>query len=160
MRIYNYQLQSNCIKNIRHLEYCAQIFEIYIKFGMFWKRNDTHRSSIFEVIESERCGNYEYSCSNRGNLLLSILMKLSKKPLIFFYIFLHFWNLHETKVLKKKWASSVKYFWGYSLRNICLFKCIPGLISKNPFAVNLLTSAKTDEICRKVLLCSFFSILS
>ena len=79
----------------------------------------------------------------------------------FFSIFFCIFGIHmKLKFWKKKWASSVKYFWSYSFRNICFFKCITGLISKNPFAVNLLTSAKTDEICRKVLLCSFFIILS
>ena len=42
-----------------------------------------------------------------------------------------FWN--------KKWASSVKYFWSYWLRQICLFKKITGLFSENPLAVNALS---------------------
>ena len=37
------------------------------------------------------------------------------------------------------------------------FKCITGLLSQNPLAVNKLTSPKSPEICKKVLLSSFFS---
>ena len=31
------------------------IFEVRIKFPMFWKKNEPHSSSISEVIDSERC---------------------------------------------------------------------------------------------------------
>ena len=48
-------------------------------------------------------GNYEYSCSNRENLLLQIQEKLSKKLETFYVIVLKFCNLHEIcNVLKKK----------------------------------------------------------
>ena len=30
-------------------------FGIYIKFSMFWKKHEPHRSSISEVIDFERC---------------------------------------------------------------------------------------------------------
>ena len=43
---------------------------------------------------------------------------------------------------KKKSSSSVKYFWSYRLRKMCLFKCITGLVSENPLAVNVLSSPK------------------
>ena len=47
---------------------------------------------------------------------------------------------------KEKWASSVKYFWSYSLRKMCLFKCITGLVSENPLAVNVLMILGTAEM--------------
>ena len=51
-------------------------------------------------------------------------------------IFLMFWQ--------KKRASYLKYFWSYWLREMCLFKCIAGLISEKPIAVNVLTSPKNS----------------
>ena len=41
-------------------------------------------------------------------------------------------------------ASHVKYLWSYWLRKMCLFKCITGLLSGNPLAVNVLTSPKNS----------------
>ena len=43
---------------------------------------------------------------------------------------------------------------------MCLFKCITGLVSEKPIAVNVLTSPKTRAICRKELLSYFFVLLS
>ena len=46
--------------------------------------------------------------------------------------------------MKKKWASYLKYFWSDWLREMCLFKCITGLVSEKPIAVNVLTSPKNS----------------
>ena len=42
---------------------------------------------------------------------------------------------------------------------MCLFKCITGIVSGNLLAENVLTSSKTPEIFRKVLLSNFSFIL-
>ena len=42
----------------------------------------------------------------------------------------------------KKWSSELKYFCTSWLLNMCLFKCITGILSENPLAVNGLTSLK------------------
>ena len=47
-------------------------------------------------------------------------------------------------MLRKKWASQVKYFSSYWLRSMCLFKCITGLVSENPLAGNMLTTPKNS----------------
>ena len=39
---------------------------------------------------------------------------------------------------KKKSASYLKYLWSYWLRRMCLLKCIKGLVSQNPSAVQSL----------------------
>ena len=57
---------------------------------------------------------------------------------------------------KKKWVSHIKYFWSYWLRKICLFKCITGLVSGNPLAVNVLTSPKNcGNIQKRTLILLF-----
>ena len=45
---------------------------------------------------------------------------------------------------KKKRASYPESFWNYRLRMMCLFKCITGLLSENPLAVNVLTSPQNS----------------
>ena len=106
-------------------------------------------------------GNYEGSRSNRENLPFPIQIKLSKKPLTFCDILLAFvvstWNFQCSE---KKWTSEVRYSWNCWLRKMCLFKYITGLVSENPLAVKMLTSPKTPEIWRKVLLTYLFFILS
>ena len=49
-----------------------------------------------------------------------------------------------------------KYFWSYWLRKTCLLKCIKGLVSENPLAVNVLTSPKNCWNLQK----STFNLLS
>ena len=89
--------------------------------------------------------NYEYTASNRENLPWLIQIKLSKRPYILCDLFLHFWYLHEiSNVPEKTWASSDKFFRSYWLRKMCLFKCIRGLLSVNPLAVNVLTTPKNS----------------
>ena len=70
--------------------------------------------------------NYEYSRSSRENFLLPIQMQLSEKPKTF------------CQFLRKQWASKLKYFWSYWLQKTCLLKCIKGLASESPLAVNVL----------------------
>ena len=61
------------------------------------------RSEILGLLENTLIGNYEYSRSNRGDLLLPIQIKLSKKPETFCDLFLHLWYLYQiSNVLKKK----------------------------------------------------------
>ena len=52
-----------------------------------------------------------------------------------------FWN--------KKWASELQYFCSYWLRNMCLLKCITGILSENLLAVNVLTSPKNSITVKK-----------
>ena len=54
-KIYRYQFKSNYLKNHKFFAAFFCIFGIYIKFPMFWKKNEPHSSSISEVIDSERC---------------------------------------------------------------------------------------------------------
>ena len=66
------------------------------------------RSEILGLLENTLIRNYEYSRSNRGDLLLPIQIKLSKKPETFCDLFLHLWYLHQiSNVLKKKWSSCI-----------------------------------------------------
>ena len=54
-RIYRYQFKSNYLKNHKFFAaffFC--IFRIYINFQCS-EKNEPHRSSISEVIDSERC---------------------------------------------------------------------------------------------------------
>ena len=54
-RIYRYQIQRNYLKNRQFSANFFWILGIRIKFSMFWKKNEPHRSSVSEVIVSERC---------------------------------------------------------------------------------------------------------
>ena len=63
------------------------------------------------------------------------------------------WNF---QCYEKKWGSYVKYFWSYWLKSMCLFKCITGLVSENPLAVNVLTSLKNSwNLHEKTFVLSF-----
>ena len=77
---------------------------------------------------------YEYSGNN-----LPIQMQLSEKSKKFcqFFIACLEFTLNFDH-FEKKWASEHKYFWSYWIRKTCLLKCIKGLVSENPLAVNLL----------------------
>ena len=67
--------------------------------------------------------------------------------LLFFWVFSIYMKF--TMFWKKKLNSSVNYFWCYWLRKMGLFKCITGLLSRNPLAVNVLTSPKNPWIKQK-----------
>ena len=68
--------------------------------------------------------NYEYSRNNTDNLPLPVQMQLSGKSKYFSRFFIEFFesalNFEHPKT--------------------CLLECIKGLVSENPFAVNVLTS--------------------
>ena len=52
-RIYRYQFKWNYQKNRNFLRHFLWHFRIYVQFPMFWKKHEPHRSSSFEVIDSE-----------------------------------------------------------------------------------------------------------
>ena len=54
-RIYSNQMKPNYLKNRELFLHFFKIFGIRIKFPMFWKKIQPHRSIISEVIDSERC---------------------------------------------------------------------------------------------------------
>ena len=54
-RICGYQMKSNYLKNRELFLHFFGIFGIRIKFPMFWKKIQPHRSIISEVIDSETC---------------------------------------------------------------------------------------------------------
>ena len=54
-RIYSDQFKSNCIKNHRFFAIFFYSFGIYMKFPMFLKKHEPHKTSFSEVIDSERC---------------------------------------------------------------------------------------------------------
>ena len=86
------------------------------------------RCSIKKSVRNTLTANYDYSHSNRENLLLQVQVQLSGKPKIFWCILLHFLNLHEVFM----------YFWSYGLGKTCLLKCIKGFVSENHSVVNVL----------------------
>ena len=123
----------------------------YPTFWSFWAKLSSKKlfligSEILGMLVNTLTANYEYSRSNRENLVSQIEIKLSKKPLKFYAVlFFNFSDLHQVvNVLTKTWASGVKYFWSYWLQKICLFKCITAIVSENPLAVNVLTSLKNS----------------
>ena len=68
---------------------------LYPTFSSFWaklsyKKSLLVRSEIFGLLVHTLTANYEYSRSNRENLLLPIQMQLSEKPKIFCFIFIAF----------------------------------------------------------------------
>ena len=57
-KIYRYQFKSSYLKNQKSFApflFFFNIFGIYIKFSLFWKKKELFRSSISNVIKSERC---------------------------------------------------------------------------------------------------------
>ena len=54
-RIYRYQFKSKYLKNNKDFGYFFCNFGIYMKFPMFWKIYEPHRSSFSEIIDSKRC---------------------------------------------------------------------------------------------------------
>ena len=96
-------------------------------------------------------GNYQYSACNTENLSLPIKIELSLKLKTFYWVFIaffkstlnmeHFQKKKKTKK-KTKQASWLKYFWSYWLRRKSWLKCLKGLVSENPFVVNVLGSPK------------------
>ena len=54
-RIYHYQFKCNYLKTHQFFADFFCLFWIYIKFPMFWKNNEPHRSSISELTVSKRC---------------------------------------------------------------------------------------------------------
>ena len=52
---YRYKLKLNYRKNHRLFAIFYFIFGIYMKFPVFWIKYEAHRSSISEVIDSEKC---------------------------------------------------------------------------------------------------------
>ena len=52
--IYRYRIKPNYLKNRKLLAAFFKIFKIRIKFPMFCNKNETHTSSISEVIDFER----------------------------------------------------------------------------------------------------------
>ena len=93
------------------------------------------RSEILGLLVNTLTANYEYSRSNRENLPLPIQINLSKKPYIFCCIFFYF-QCSEKKKKNEPHRSSISI--SYWLQKMCLFKCIKGLVSENPLAVNVL----------------------
>ena len=123
----------------------------YPTFWSFWAKLNLKklfliRSEILRLLVNTLTANYEYSRSNRGNLPLPVQIKLSKKPWAFSFIFFPLleYKLNSQCSEKKKWVSSVKYFWTYWLRKMCLFKCIKAIVSENHLAVNVLTSPRNS----------------
>ena len=139
------------------------LFILHSERNCFRKSLFSIRSEILGLLENTLIGNYEYSRSNRGDLLLPIQIKLSKKPETFCDLFLHLWYLHQiSNVLKKKMI--LVYIWSYWLRKMCFFKCITRLLCENCFAVNVLTSPKNCWYLQKgtliLLFLSFWAKLS
>ena len=70
----------------------------YARYGMYYVNffnniGNTHHGPIEEI--NMLTVGFDYSCSNRENLTLSIQMQLSKKTKNFAAILLHVWNLHQ-----------------------------------------------------------------
>ena len=116
--------------------------DFYANFSSFWTKLNYEklfllRSDIPGLLVNTLTTNLKYCHSNRETLRLPIQIKLSKKPEIFFDFFfffldyyLHFRQLqYICNVLKKTWASLVKYLLSYWLRILCLFKWIIGLVT-------------------------------
>ena len=103
------------------------------------------RFQILGLLVNTLTANYEYSCSKKGLYSYKVKSNHLKNIKPFAWLDLNFHNLHEIfNVPKKKWASYIKYFRSYWVRNMCLFKWIRGLLSENPLAVNVLTSHKSS----------------
>ena len=63
----------------------------------------SYNLNYFEITVNTLTANYEYSRSNRENLLLPIQIELSKKPKILCWDFLE--STLNLQCLEKKWAS-------------------------------------------------------
>ena len=88
--------------------------------------------------------NHEYSRSNRENLPLPFKCNYLKNHSPFFKLFITFLKskLNFEHFENKNCASKLKYFWSYLLQKTRFLKCVKGLVSENPLAVNVLTSLK------------------
>ena len=119
------------------------------------------RYETLGLLDNTLTWNYEYSRSIRENLPLPIQINLSKKPypfscIFFFFFFAFLESKLNFQFYKKKWDSLVKYLWSYWLLNMCLFKCITGLLSGNPLAVNVLTGPQNSLNLQKGTFMLFF----
>ena len=130
---------------------------LYPTFSSFWanmseKKSFLVRSQILGLLVNTLTANYEYSRSIRENSPLPIQMQLSEKgkpcSQFFYCIFgtyIKFWTFWKKKK-KKKRASWLKYFWSYWLQTTCLLKCVKGLVSQNPLAVNVLKNCHFEKV--------------
>ena len=102
-RIYRYQFKSICLRNHKLFPILFIRFWIYIKFSMLWKKNETHGSSIWEVIDWKVCLfkwiiGYVFEKSLAMNVLKSPKNSWNLQKSTFILLFHHF---QENWVSKK-----------------------------------------------------------
>ena len=118
---------------------------LYLTFSSFWanlsqRKSFLVRSELLGLLVNTLTANYEYSRSNTDNLPLPLQRHLSEKLKIFSACFIAFLEsaLNLEHFEKKKWASWLNIFPSYWLPKTRLLKCMKGLVSENPLAVNVL----------------------
>ena len=108
--------------------------------NLSWKKLVLVISEILGLVVNTFISNCEYYRSNRDDLPLPVQMLLYRKQKRFFGFIGFFDSALNFWYFEKKLTSQLKHLWRYWLPKTCLIKCIKGLVSQNPLAVNLLTS--------------------
>ena len=117
-------------------------------FYLFWaklsyKKLFLIRSDISGLLVNMLTANYKYSRSKKRIYRYKFKSNDLKNNKPFAESYLSFHNLHEmSNGLKQKSASYIKYLGSYWVRKMCLFNWITGLVSENPWLVNVLKSPK------------------
>ena len=109
-----------------------------------WRTSLLVRSEVLGLFANALTANHRYSCHHFREISATssnTIISKTKNILCIFYSLFSIYNKF-CSFLKQSWASQLKYFGSYWLREIWLLECPKDPLWKHPSRVNVLTSIK------------------